>query len=210
MRKILFLFVILVLVTIPINSAQGWPPPNDSHPCYLPNNVFTWCNLDLPNQRFEGYMTMDWRPDVEVDYQGTTYHVTIKIYGVYYANGQRKPGCQSSAATPACFWNTWTCVWNVGDPYYQNWDACVNRANKLMLYCWPVQGCIDVTGTGANAPIAYYLNIYLDTEANMLRPATGAPRLIPYEDSRHVYAMRPTVMSGGRYCPNYSQPTGCP
>jgi hypothetical protein len=154
---------------------------------------------------------MDWRNSVAVDYYGVTYYVRIKIYGVYNGNGTPISDCNSSSATPAHFYNTWICASNDGYPYYQNWDACANRATKLMLYCWPVQGCIDVTGTGGNQFIATFLDTYLDTFSNMLRPATSAPRLgPPYEAAQHVYAKRPTVDEYGQNCPNYNQPYGCP
>ncbi len=207
---LLLFFVFFLALTLSIGApARAWPPPTDSHPCYDPDDVFTWCNNDLPAQHFARYGTMDRLYNALVTFGGVNYHVTIKIYGVYYANGERVPDCDSTSATPAALYNTWTCASNVGDPYYQNWDACANRPIKMMLYCYPVEGCIDVTPmTAGDRLVALFLDTYLDTQANMLRPSTTAPRLNPVEAARHVYAMRPCEV--GRICPDYEQPYGCP
>jgi len=176
----------------------------------MPKDVFTWCNNDLPSQRFERLGTMDWLYQGRVTYGGVNYCVNIRIYGVWHPNGTRVSDCNSTSATPAALYNTWTCVWNVGDPWYQNWDACPGHRIKMMLYCWPVAGCIDVqSADGArSAHVAEFLDLYLDTEANMLSPAGGPPALNPAPAPRHVYAMRPVEV--GRTCPDYTQPRGCP
>ena len=195
--RIVFFLLITGLCLGFVTDANAWPPPTDSHPCYKPNNQFWWCNNTLPSQRFWRNLSDDLHTDVRVTFSGTTHSVKIRIYDLWYNAGgtwYRIADCNATSATPAAFWDTYVCAYDVGDPWYQNWDTCPGRKIKIMLYCWPVAGCIDVApGLGTNpAPswLTQYLDAYLDTEANMLRPSTSAPRLNPFEAPRHVYAIR--------------------
>jgi len=201
MKRRLFFLLTPVLVLCLCGWAPSWPPDTDRHPCYDPDDEFTWCNNDLPSQKFERFGTSDWAYDTLVTADGHNYHVRIKIDGVYRANGARVPDCDSAKGSPAAFFNTWTCTWNVGDPWFQNWDACPDQPIKMMLYCWPAQGCIEVAPKNPqSASMAAYLDSYLDTVSNMLLPAE-VPPMDPPPAARLVYAMRPVNQDGT--CPDF-------
>lgn len=208
MRYFLLVFL-LILFFIPTPFQEVTAIPTDSHPCYDPDDVFTWCNLNLPSRRFERNERRDECLFALVTVGSIDYYVHIYIEGVYNANGQRMSGCRSTAATPGSLWNTWICAWNVGDPWYQNWDTYAGGNLKMMLYCYPLPDCLSVFQANPQSQyVALFLNGYLNDTNNMLYPSTSAPRLDPVEDEYHVYAMRPPAV--GRSCPQYSQPRGCP
>jgi hypothetical protein len=204
-KHLLFTLVLLFLIFGAHKSIAEIP--EDSHPCYDPDSPFTWCNIIGPGQHFSRYFFADRLRWATVTVGSTAYQVQILINYVYDIDGPI-PQCDSASATPAYLYNTWICASNVGYPYYQNWDACANGLNKLMLYCYPVAGCIQVSPRDLDdTAVAEFLDSYLDNYLYMLIPSSTAPQLDPLPASLHVYAKRPSF--AGQACPDYDQPYGC-
>jgi len=216
MRAVVFISFVFLLSLCISQESGAWPPDPDSHPCYEPDTQFVWCNNDLPSQRFARNGTEDQHDNLRVTVSGTEYSVQVIIHLVYYQAGgiwYREDDCNSSSATPAAYWDSWTCAKNVGDPWYQNWDACKNGGKiKMMLYCWREAGAIDAApGLGANpAPkwLTDLIGAWLDNQNRMLRPSTSAPTLVPAPAPRHVYSRSTNNLSTYENCPNYG--SNCP
>lgn len=209
------LVVVGLLAAFPLftSPASSCPAPGtDSHPCYDPDDPFTWCNIDLPCQRFVQVLAHDRLFNAVVTLNGINYYVNIWVRDVWInLGGQwvRRPECNATSATPAALYNTWTCSSNIGDPWFQNWDSCAGRALKMMLYCYLTPGNVEVTSADGqrSQAVAYELNIYLDTLTNCICPASN-PNLNPPPAANHLYAKRHPL--AGQGCPNYKQPYGCP
>jgi hypothetical protein len=170
----------------------------DNHSsCYSGWNPGTYkyfCNL-----HDEGRVTAvrlfhdDWIDEMEINPGG--YHVSMKIYDVYYTFWPYDEIAECEAGTPAIYRDIWACDY-APKSYFQNCDTCQGNIRKGILFCWLVEGNFDISSTDGvhSQAFAIQMENFLNNTNNLLYPAY-TPQLAATVGSDVVY-------SKNAYCSN--------